>query len=67
MTRRCLLQAARCAIVLVMLAACGGGDPDAKPANGWVTVTDEPSGARIALPNAANRRRTLRRPPTDLR
>jgi hypothetical protein len=33
-----------------MLAACGGGDPDAKPANGWVTVTDEPSGARIALP-----------------
>ncbi|HEY9378206.1 MAG TPA: hypothetical protein VIQ02_14065 [Jiangellaceae bacterium] len=50
MTRRCLLQAALCAIILVMFTACSTDDPMAQPANGWVTVTDEPSGARIALP-----------------
>jgi hypothetical protein len=50
MTRRCLSQVALCTTVLVISSACSTGDPIAQPANGWVTVTDEPSGARIALP-----------------
>jgi hypothetical protein len=50
MTRRCLSQAALCTILLVMFTACSSEEPVAKPADGWVTVTDEPSGARIALP-----------------
>ena len=52
MTRRCLLRAAR-----VRRPGHARGlwrrRPVQKPANGWVTVTDEPSGARIALPEAA--------------
>ena len=50
MTRRCMPQVALCAILLVMFTACGDDVPMAQPAPGWVTVVDEPSGARIALP-----------------
>jgi hypothetical protein len=50
MTRRWQRQAALCAILLVMISACGTEDPVAQPARGWVTVVDKPSGARIALP-----------------
>jgi hypothetical protein len=50
MTRRCAPQVALCAILLPMFTSCGDDDPVAQPVRGWVTVTDEPSGARIALP-----------------
>ena len=53
MTRRCSPQVALCAIMLVVVSACASGDPVAQSADGWVTVTDEPSGARIALPEKA--------------
>ena len=50
MTRRWQSRAALYAILFVMISACGTDDPVAQPAPGWVTVVDEPSGARIALP-----------------
>ena len=53
MTRRCVSEVALCTILLVMSTACAADDPVAQPANGWVTMTDEPSGARIALPEEA--------------
>jgi hypothetical protein len=50
MTRRCQPQAALCAMLFVMISACGTDDPVAQSAPGWVTVVDKPSGARINLP-----------------
>ncbi|MGH8825931.1 MAG: hypothetical protein ACRDVN_15850, partial [Jiangellaceae bacterium] len=38
--------------VLVLTAGCGVGERD-EPVDGWTTVTDGPSGARIDLPEAA--------------
>lgn len=37
---------------VLTVAACGAGEP-AEPVDGWATVTDGPSGARIDLPEAA--------------
>jgi hypothetical protein len=50
MTRRYLSKVALCAILLAMSSGCSHYDPVAQPAHGWVTVTDGPSGAHIALP-----------------
>jgi hypothetical protein len=38
--------------VLAVAASCGAGE-QAEPVDGWATVTDGPSGARIDLPEAA--------------
>ena len=51
MTRRFLSKVALCSIMLTVLMACGDSEPVAQ--HGWVTITDEPSGARIALPEGA--------------
>jgi hypothetical protein len=51
MTRRFLSKVALCPILLTALMACGDSEPVAQ--HGWVTITDEPSGARIALPEGA--------------
>jgi hypothetical protein len=50
MTRRCAPPVALCAMLLCVVTACAEVDPVAQPAHGWVTVIDQPSGARIALP-----------------
>jgi hypothetical protein len=53
MTRRSASRLALCTILLVSATACADDEPVASPADGWVTVTDQPSGAQIALPEGA--------------
>lgn len=54
MTRRSVSRVAPYILLLAAMVACGDGDPLAQSAHGWVTVTDEPSGVRIALPEGAH-------------
>jgi hypothetical protein len=53
MTRRSVSELALYTAVLAAVVACGDTDRVAQPGHGWVTVTDEPSGAQIALPAGA--------------
>ncbi len=49
MNSRSLSRLALCGALVVVSGACGKSEPE-PAASGWITVTDQPSGASIELP-----------------